>query len=47
MPDDYEIEPTHAVGNYHGYDMACTPIDALMANEAMGFDMAGAMCDED
>lgn len=42
--DDYaEVEGTHDVANYHGYDLASTPLDKLFANEAMGFDTAGAM----
>lgn len=38
-----EVEGTHDVADYHGYDLACTPLDKLFANEAMGFDTAGAM----
>ena len=41
--DDPEVEPTHAVFDRYGFDVVCTPIDKLMANEAMGFDMADAM----
>jgi len=41
--DDPEIEGTHDVADHHGYDLATTPLDKLFANEAMGFDTAGAM----
>lgn len=50
MPDDdtyYTDYPVHAVFDKHGFDAGCTPIDTMMANEAMSFDMAGAMNDED
>lgn len=42
--DDYaEVEGTYGVADHHGYDLASTPLDKLFANEAMGFDTAGAM----
>lgn len=44
LSDDYgEVEGTHSVADHHGYDLASTPLDKLFANEAMGFDTAGAM----
>lgn len=41
--DDIEVEATHAAADRHGYDLASTPLDNLMANSALGFDTAGAM----
>lgn len=41
--DDIEVEGTHDVFSKHGYDPYLTPIDTMMSNEAMGFDMEGAM----
>lgn len=41
--DDAEVEGTHSVADYHGYDLASTPLDKLFANQAMGFDTAGVM----
>lgn len=41
--DDNEVEGTHAVADRHGFDLASTPLDKLFANQALGFDTAGAM----
>lgn len=41
--DDIDVEPTHAVFDRYGYGVYDTPLDTLFANQAMGFDMAGAM----
>lgn len=38
-----EVEGTHDVADHHGYDLASTPLDKLFANQALGFDTAGAM----
>jgi len=40
---DIEVEGTHAAADRHGYDLASTPLDKLFANQALGFDTAGAM----
>jgi hypothetical protein len=42
-PFDIESEYTQDVFDQHGYEYGTTPIDTMMANEAMGFDMAAAM----
>lgn len=41
--DELDVEATHAAADRHGYDLATTPLDKLFANQALGFDTAGAM----
>jgi hypothetical protein len=43
--DNIDVEATHYAADQHGYDLGTTPLDNLMANQALGFDTAGAMAD--